>query len=200
MKDCVDIAIELPGYASGKLAPDASASVRRHLQSCDVCQLELAAVERLDALLSAALPPVQPSRTFASTFANRLAAAASAEEERGSAGGWREWLFRPWLLPLAAAAVFAAIMLVARSSQKSSFPLPHFPSLKSGLAAAPKKPATEPAVKIAGAAPVEKEKKTVVASAPPDDLVQRPELFMDYAVIRDLDVLESAADGVDRAG
>ena len=45
------------------------------------------------------------------------------------------------------------------------------------------------------------EKSTQVAGAPPSDLMQRPELFVDYSVIRDLDILESGkGDSESRAG
>jgi anti-sigma factor RsiW len=168
--------IELPGFASGKLDAVSRLPVRAHLQSCEACRKELAEIERLDQLLNRALPVITPSPTFASTFANRLAAEARAEEE-AERGGWLGWLVQPWLIPVAAAVLLAAVMLPPWFSSEHGSTSLSLPRLFGNGGVASNKKAGEP--------------KVVQADAPPSDLLQRPELFVDYSVIRDLDILDT---------
>jgi anti-sigma factor RsiW len=193
MKDCVAMVIELPGYVSGRLSAAETGPVRAHLALCAGCRSEVTQLERLDQLLSKALPSIKPSPGFASTFANRLAAERVAEEEAAS-HGWLGWLLQPWLIPVAAAAVLAAVMFTPWFSERTGGPLrlPKLPGVSSGGVASSKKPAAEP--KVASAAPSDKgavASSTVASSNPPSEVLQRPELFVDYSVIRDLDILES---------
>jgi anti-sigma factor RsiW len=175
MKDCEAMVIELPGYISGKLSAEEAAPVRAHLEMCGGCRSEVASLRRLEQLLSRALPSIEPSPTFASTFANRLAAEVAAEEEAAS-HGWLGWLLQPWLIPVAAAALLAAVIFrpFGDAGAPLSFSLPR-------LAQKP------PAEHKAPPAPGDK----ALASNPPSELLQRPEMFVDYSVIRDLDILES---------
>ena len=197
MKDCETVRVELPGYLNGKLAADFVAPVRAHLLSCAACRAELGALERLDALLLEALPPITPSANFASRFANRLAAEAR-ETERGSEGrGWLGWLFQPWLIPVATATLIAAVMLQPWFADHSTsvFPVPVVGGSPNTVAAA-KKPASEAKLAEHSTSQV-----TLAANNPPSEVLQRPELFVDYAVIRDLDILESGrGDGESHAG
>ena len=187
MMDCETMRVELPGYVSGKLDPSSAAPVRAHLQTCGACRDELAQIQRLDKLLEEALPTITPSPGFASTFANRLAAEVAAEEE-AMAGGWAGWLLQPWMVGLAATAMLTFIMLgvlrSAPSQWSSDISLPRIPSLSGGLA---RKPVTE-SPKLARNSP---EQNKAVAGNVPSDVLQRPELFVNYSVIRDLDALES---------
>ena len=177
--------IELPGYVSGRLDPKSAAPVRAHLQICAACRDELAEIQRLDKLLKDALPVITPSPGFASTFANRLAAEVAAEGE-ATAGGWTGWLLQPWLVGLAATAILAIITLGALNFTKwsSDTSIPRMPSLSGGVAR--KRVVESP--KVASNPP---EKNKAIASNVPSDVLQRPELFVDYSVIRDLDILES---------
>jgi len=167
--------IELPGYVSGKLGAAESVPVRAHLEVCTGCRSEATQLERLEQLLRQALPSIEPSRGFASAFANRLAAETAAEEE-AAGHGWLGWLLQPWLIPVAAAALLAAVMFRPFSEQ-------------SGTAFAPQ--LTSKKVVAEHKAPVAPANKSEFASNPPSEVVQRPELFVDYSVIRDLDILES---------
>ncbi len=178
--------IELPGFASGKLDAASCAPVRAHLQSCPACRKELAEIERLDQLLTRALPVILPSPAFASTFANRLAAEAQAAEE-AERHGWLGWLVQPWLIPVAAAALLAAVMLPPWFSSDHGATSLFLPRLLGKGSVATSKKSAEPRVANNSSA----EKSTQLAGAPPSDLLQRPELFVDYSVIRDLDILES---------
>jgi len=180
--------IELPGYVSGKLSAAEAAPVRAHLELCTGCRAEVKQLQRLDQLLSEALPSIKPSPTFASTFANRLAAETIAQEE-AVGQGWLGWLLQPWLIPVAAAALLAVVMFTPWFSEQTGgpLPLPKLPGMPSGGIASSKKPAAD--AKVAAAPP--SEKSAVVASNPPSEVLQRPEMFVDYSVIRDLDILES---------
>jgi len=191
MRGCEAVVVELPGYVGGKLDAPAALSVQRHLQACGDCQSELREIERLEQLLSVALPAVKPSPGFASSFANRLAQEVldEAQEARATPRSFLSWLTQPWLLPVGAAAVIALIMANMYgpwfgSEQSTVWPA-HAPSVASNE----RKPA--PDSKLA-AKPAEKaEKKTLAAASPPPaDLIARPDLFVDYAVINDLDQLE----------
>jgi predicted anti-sigma-YlaC factor YlaD len=179
--------VELPGYVSGKLDADSAAPVRAHLQTCAACRDELIQIQRLDKLLKEALPTIAPSPGFASKFANRLAAEVAAEEH-ALAGGWAGWLLQPWLVGLAATAMLAFIVLgVLRSSNSPrSFDtsIPKIPSLSGAVA----QKSVGESPKLASNTP---EKDKAIASNVPSDVLQRPQLFVDYSVIRDLDLLES---------
>jgi hypothetical protein len=197
MKDCETIRVELPGYANGKLAADFVAPVRAHLQSCAECRAELGELERLDALLLKALPSITPSASFASRFANRLAAEAREAESHSEGRRRLGWLLQPWLIPVAAAAVIAVVMFRPwfADHAPSVFPVPVIGG-PPGTVAAAKKPASD--AKLAGRS---NSTVTLAANNPPSEVLQRPELFVDYSVIRDLDILESGkGDGESHAG
>jgi anti-sigma factor RsiW len=195
MKDCEAIRVELPAYAGGKLAVSSLAPVHAHLESCANCRAELVELERLEALLSEALSPITPSVTFASRFANRLAAEVAGAGEDSPRRGWFGWLLGPWLIPVAATALVAAMLLQPWSANHSAsvVPMPALSGGSNGAIASAKKPAPDFRVAESKAAP-----KAALAANPPAEVLQRPELFVDYAVIRDLDILDG--DGGSHAG
>ncbi len=131
MKYCEAIRVELPAYAGGKLDGDSAAPVQAHLESCADCRDELAELERLEALLCEALSPITPSVTFASRFANRLAAEVAEADEASPGRGWLGWLLRPWVIPVAAAALVVAMMLRPWSADHSASVVP-MPALSGG--------------------------------------------------------------------
>src|SRR5882672_1234855 len=112
MRGCEAVVVELPGYVGGKLEASAAMSVQRHLQACAGCLSELRQIERLEQLLTVALPSVKPSAGFASSFANRLAQEIvdEGEEQRLTPRSFLSWLAQPWMVPVGAAAVLALIM------------------------------------------------------------------------------------------
>lgn len=190
MRGCEAMAIELPGYLGGKLDAATAAAVRAHLLSCAACKAEVRELEGLESLLAVGLGSVEPSPTFASTFANRLAAVVLAEEERHEQPSWLAWLVQPWLVPIAAAAVLGAIMFGPWYSAGERSVVPSVPNL--GAVASSTKQAPEGEMAAGGGSAAGK--AAVASSSPPADLMQRPQLFVDYAVIRDLDILESSSD------
>lgn len=198
MRGCETIAIDLPGYVAGKLDMASSVSVATHLRSCEECSAEVSALGQLEVLLSKALAPVEPSAGFASRFANRLAAEMALEEQAEERPSWLSWLLQPWLVPVAAAAVLGAIVFAPwfTSERAPKSVIPSLPSLASGVASA-KKPAPST---VASNAVVQAPKTVVASKEVPGDVIQRPELFVDYAVIRDLDVLEANDPGAGKAG
>jgi hypothetical protein len=183
MRGCEAIVVELPGYVGGKLDAGIAVTVQRHVQACAACQAELRSLERLERLLSVGLPTIAPSPAFASTFANRLAAEIADEgEER--ARSLLGWFLQPWLIPVAAAAILAGIMFTPwfANEQESGWSF-RLPGVDGGIAS--NKPGN-------GRGTAKGPEKSAVAGVP-QDLMQRPELFVDYAVIRDLDILEGQA-------
>jgi hypothetical protein len=125
------------------------------------------------------------------------------EEQAREQSSWLSWLLQPWLVPLAAAAMLGAIVfspwLTGGRAPKSE--MPSLPSLSSPGSLAKRPPADPPlAEKPAAPAPQALAKKDPPKEDLPKDLIQRPELFVDYAVIRDLDVLEAGDAGAGKAG
>ena len=185
MTACESVAVELPAYMRGRLDAASAGSVERHLRDCPACQTELRELQGLDRLLDQFFPSMTPSPTFASTFANRLAAEIAAEEERSS-GSFLSWIFRPWLLPLAAAAALALIV-----SQQL------FDGGDGPIEIA-RPPETKPAVEVARRAeperavakPAQRAEEKMVAS-PPKEMLERLDLFVDYAVIEDLETTQA---------
>ncbi len=188
MNACEVIVLELPAYVRGVVDPETSARVRAHVHDCGSCQAEIAGLERLEKLLREGLPSMVPSPTLASRFANKLAAEIAAEEERQANRGLQgffEWILRPWLIPLAAAAMLGAVMFTPWFEGRAPTGL-SAPEISGDLAES--KPAADTTV-AESSAPQQK----AVASAknaPPEEVLSRPDLFVDFAIIRDLDVLE----------
>ena len=198
MKDCEAIRVELPAYAGGKLDGDSAAPVQAHLESCADCRAELAELERLEALLCAALSPITPSVTFASRFANRLAAEVAEADEASPGRGWLGWLLRPWLIPSPRPrwrwrwCSGRGLRIIPRAS----FPCPPSAAARPARSLRRRSPLPISRSRRANPAP-----KAALAANPPSEVLQRPELFVDYAVIRDLDILESGkGDGESHAG
>lgn len=183
MTGCQAMVIELPGYVAAKLDAATTAAVRSHLESCAACKAEVRELEGLDRLLTAELGSIEPSRTLASSFANRLAAEMRAEQDRGERRSWLSWLAQPWLIPLGAAAALGAILF------SPWYPAGDAPSVIQPMVAENRASQEKPA-EGGGAGG----KIGLASSEPPADLMRRSELFVDYAVIRDLDVLESSGD------
>ena len=201
MKDCNTILPELVAYTHRQLAAVPAARVEQHLRTCPSCQVEAGRIERLDRLLVEHLPALQPSVTFASTFANRLAAEIVAEDAAPAGRRLLGWLIRPWLIPVVATAALVAIFLSPgfRGASPKSGPAT-VARRDGGLSSATGEAVIsrkEPQGAVAALprkmeTPPERAEVEMVMASPPRDLIDRPELFLDYPVISELDVLEAA--------
>jgi len=160
---CETIKIHLVAYRDGELPELERAHVAAHLSTCSACTHEEAQLARVGQLLMS-LERVTPSPDFAATFWRRLEAEGQREPEARLAYWWsnvREW-FTGWQLAPALAA--AATLLVFLSS------------LQSGrFTVVPTSPTQTPAPQVAEDIP-----------AP---LAEKPELFVNYRIITDLDRL-----------
>jgi anti-sigma factor RsiW len=181
-RSCEAVRVELPAYARRQLGSAESALVERHLAECRDCGEELRQLERLESLLGAHWPTVRPSPDLLSRFANRLAAEVASEADSRRFGSL-SWLLRPWLVPLAAAAALAAV--VAGRSLVSSPPALEL--ARPAARPAPGKPAAAGSLREPSTASGD---STVEVASPPEEVLERLDLFVDFAVIEKLDALE----------
>jgi anti-sigma factor RsiW len=202
MRGCEAVVVELPGYVGGKLDAPAAISVQRHLQACTSCQTELREIERLEQLLAVGLPSISPSPGFASSFANRLAQEVieEGEESRLTARSFLSWLSQPWLAPVGAAAVVAVIIASIYLPLGSAPPSPwsvRAPGVTSsgGVASIPKQSGPDTKLAQKPSDKIEKKQQMVATNEPPTDVIKRTDLFVNYAVIDDLDQLEPDSNG-----
>jgi anti-sigma factor RsiW len=192
MWTCETVALELPAYVHGNLATETAAPVERHLRGCLTCQKEFRQLEKLERILTQhfleeQLPAIKPSPTFASSFANRLAAEMAAEEAAKSRWDIAGWFSRPWLIPVAAAAALAAIVI--GTVPGTGTPVAEAPEASKPVVAR-QAPAAESKAPVAMAQPLVKP-ETGTASLP-KELAERPDLFVDYSVIDQLEMLDHA--------
>jgi anti-sigma factor RsiW len=196
MKACEAIQEDLPGYAAERLSSRERAPIEGHLRTCTTCQTELASLVRLERLLSSGLPVVETSPTLRSRFANRLAAELEAEEaEAAKRHGLFGWLTRPWLVPAIASGAVAIVVLVQSTLGPS--PSESLAPTHVAKAPAPAERAKGPEVSVAkveAEAPAQvaslDEPKEPAAGVPPE-VEQDPELFVDFAIIEELDTLQT---------
>ncbi len=199
MKACEAIQEELPGYAAERLSSRERAPIEAHLRTCSACQGEVASLVRLERLLSSGLPVVETSPTLRSSFANRLAAELEAEEAAAAKRqGLFGWLTRPWLVPAVASAAVAIVVLVQSTLGPS--PSESLAPTHVAKAPAPAVPAEAEKAPEVSVAKVEAQAPAQVASldlpkepAPgvPPELEQDTELFVDFAIIEELDTLQT---------
>jgi len=183
---CEAIAEDLVAFVDGELAEAERALVEAHVTACLSCRREIERVAKVGALM-VGLPRIEPSPEFEERMRRRLAAVAGVDD--ATVGTRRRVLRRAlWGVPALAAA--AAIALVwywslagpARNALRA-------PAGGGQVAAA----RPDRAQQLAG----EHEAQAVVAAAPslspedlPPDLIEHPELFLRYPVVRRLNKLE----------
>lgn len=117
MTEHVDIEV-LAEYAEGLLDSEESRRVARHLDGCERCEREHAALGDVSSLLAAAPPPVMPpevaSRVEAAIDAEayaRQTATATAEAPGGNVVAMRSRRARRWIAPLSAVAAAAVVVV-----------------------------------------------------------------------------------------
>lgn len=115
---------QLSPYLDGLLEPSRRAELEAHLEGCAECRAELASLRRTVELLHA-LPRVEPS----SSLAGRVMAGVREQREAGIGRAFRRLLpsgaapVSGWLLPVGAAGLAAAVLLVVQGVE-ISFVLP----------------------------------------------------------------------------
>jgi hypothetical protein len=182
---------ELVAFLDGEQSGDERARTEAHVGTCLTCRRELDRLRRLRILVGT-LPSIEPSADFHAGMWRRLDAAPARAPRRRAI----VWSF----VPLAAA---AAIALVWYSSVERAATTP--PT----IASAPAPPA--PAAVADAPRPAERAADTRVAEAPPKadepearevadvadvneyppELIEQPELFLRYPVVRRLRKLEN---------
>ncbi len=158
---CDTIRNELVAYRDGELPEWERAQVDAHLRGCPACAQEERQLARLDHLL-AGLERMPLSPGFAATFWQRLEQEQRATKKESRLGHWwRDWVDSWRMVPAFAAAASVLIFFGYVLSSRQT----------------PEPPQSPPAELAAQAAQ---------ADAPPQ-VVEQPDLFVNYRVIADLE-------------
>ena len=197
MKACRWYQLEFPGTLSGELRVEQEERVRKHVESCPDCRTELEQFRMIDVLLTAGLPEPGRVRRFQEEFLTRLDAEVRLEQ------GWRHGrvtrsLFQPALLPLAAAAAVAGFLVWSISTEAPEI----VPAVKvadavpgetgtAGIEDLAPQGVSAGEVDPSAASDVTTFPAVAGVSAQQDALLDTdPGLFLDYAVVRELDEAE----------
>jgi anti-sigma factor RsiW len=181
---CEAIVEDLVAFVDGELPEAERALLEAHVATCVSCRREVERVAKVGALVSG-LPRIEPSPEFAERMRRRLAAGAgvaTVAETRGR-------VLRPALWGVPALAAAAAIALV------------WYWSLAGPARNTPRPPGGDGQVAVArpdrAQRPAGEHEKALVAAAPslspedlPPDLIEHPELFLRFPVVRRLNELE----------
>jgi hypothetical protein len=181
---------DLVAYVDGELLGAERGRFDDHVATCLTCRREAERLTKLRALVRG-LPRIEPSASFDAGMWRRMARAPSGGQRADRRATWR------WAAPALAAAAVVALALYGVLNRSA----PHAP----GRAATGRQVATAPvghgqAAKTEEAdtgAAGEAGKRTDVASADnpapedvPPELVEHPELFLRFPVVRRLQKLE----------
>jgi hypothetical protein len=183
---CASAQRHLTPDAGERLGSRTRVAAERHVAACAACREELRLTRALFTALDegCAETPVPAGVEQATLRAVRIAAAEEAE--RG-ARGWMRWLPVPALAVAAVAAV--ALTATLRSGGDVAVVRPEAPARLAARPAAPVAAETAPAREapraIARHRPVEP--KPV---EPPQELAERPDLFIDLPILRHMEKLE----------
>ena len=183
---CEAIAEDLTAFVDGELPEAERAPIDAHVAGCLSCRREIERITKVNALV-AGLQRIEPSPEFEDRLRRRLATGAAAD---GAATGTRRRAWRPalWGVPaLAAAAVIALVWYWSLAAPIRN--QLRAPAGGGQLAVA----RHDRAQQLAG----EGESEPAVAAAPslspedlPPDLIEHPELYLRYPVVRRLNKLE----------
>ena len=183
---------ELVAYLDGEQPAEERARIEAHVGSCLTCRRELDRLKRVRAFMGE-LRPIEPSPDFAAAMWRRLEATPSRAPRRWRAIVWS-------VAPLAAAAVVALAWYSSLERGVSQSPVASAPLVAPApaeVAKAPVKSAPPRDTRVADAQPKAEPESAPheVASAPdlddyPPELVEHPELFLRYPVVRRLRKLE----------
>jgi hypothetical protein len=195
-RECEVVQEDLVAWVDGELSPAERACIEAHVGTCLTCRREIDRIGKLNAMIGG-LPRVEPSADFEQRMFERLRAEATPP-----VAGRR---FRPalWLAPPLAAAAALALAFFSQTQPDAPVggtsgaprvaerPAPEAPERERAVANAPA-PAAERERQAAAGDPEPSD--DAVATLSPEDLppevVEHPELFLRFPVVRRLDKLE----------
>jgi len=166
MKPCRWFMVDLPGYLRGDLPPASRAELVRHLNGCAECRAESERIRRLDLLLDTALPPADDLPEFQAWFLARLDRVVADETHAVSPSRKGKVALASAILPLAAAAVLAFLLLRTASAERESLDVAASPVRAARTLVADADVAPEPSVAVAAG--------------------DGAEAFIDYTVVEDV--------------
>jgi hypothetical protein len=159
---CETIKNELVAYRDGELPEQDREQIAAHLSTCPACTQEERQLARLDRFLST-LERLTPSPDFEATFWGKVELERQKTKENPLARWWKEWWGSWQMVPaLAGAAGLVLFFGYILSNRHMTPPAPSAP--------------TTPSTQLAE------------ANVPPQ-VVEQPDLFVNYRVIADLDKL-----------
>lgn len=182
---CEDLSADLVAYLDGEQPDGGRARVEAHVATCLACRRELERLTKVRAWIRA-LPRIAPAADFEERMWQRLEADARPVVRP------RTWRPARWSVPALAAAAAIALVIYAsveRSGKAPTRPANGGPAV---VARAPGLPAEQ-----AAAGGDARDRQTDLATATnlspedvPPEVVEHPELFLRYPVIRRLNMLE----------
>jgi anti-sigma factor RsiW len=217
---CRETSEQLAAYLDGELPEDQARGLEQHVAGCDACAMELARTKRLHALLAAPLatPLAAPSaESFDALWQQASTVPLDSGERSASAprgGLQRRAAARPprpgWMRRIAAGGIAAGVALGAwwvtergevaverprlEWAKRAPEPAAAGGERQAVVAAAPKTRSEPAQVAAAPKEPAAVDPVAPVAHPPPRpprDVRKRPEMFLDYSIVRRLEELEN---------
>jgi hypothetical protein len=178
--------------ADDELSPRQQRALEAHLSECSACRDELLVTERVLAAVAALPMEIEVPASLEQETLRRVRIAAAEEAEQLAA---RRWWWRLRVPAVAITALAALLLVVLGHDEAERKAAPQAPTAVAAKSAEPK-PVRErreaPAAAVSEA-PV----PTAVAQAPeappeelPRALTERPDLFMELPILRNLEKLE----------
>jgi anti-sigma factor RsiW len=110
IKKC-SITKKLSFYIDGELTEDESASIRRHLQTCNFCRIELNRLQSVDQMISG-IRNIEPSQPFEKEFWKKINSLKEKKRKRWSLQDILTWRMRPSFIGATAAAVLVMVVVL----------------------------------------------------------------------------------------
>jgi len=109
----------ISAFADGQLSEKDRTQVVQHLEICDLCRDEYAAIQSIDRLLCGG-EELDPSAGFADSFWRKVDKMEAAKE-RKAWFNWRDWGFRPvWAAAAATLVIASGVFLYHQAPLRSS--------------------------------------------------------------------------------
>jgi anti-sigma factor RsiW len=136
MDKCEDFRQYLAACADGELEGELGEQVRRHVETCERCRSECAALMRVVELYRESAPPEVPGEEWERVEAalEKCLAASAPERATATKPAVRRRFFGWWLLPAAglAAAVLLVALVVGLPGARTSMPTAQVYQLETG--------------------------------------------------------------------